>query len=463
VPIAFETIHTNIRPTYQTMYMPGTSLLLATGKAVGLPWLSVVLVTGLFCAAVYWMASGWLPRGYAFAAAVAAIVITHDLQWWFDNYFAIGLTALAGALVLGSLPRILTRQTMAATWPLGAGLVILILTRPYEGFMLTFPAVMVLLWSLKSMPPRRLVRLAAAPTAMLVCAFAWLFYYNWRGTGHPLLFPYMLNYEAYHITGAFLWSRPKAIPTYDLAMLQRFYTQAELPQYDLVIHHPWAYLARKIAVYYSVFLFGFGGLLALGLLRLLRERSGLLLAPALAFGGFVLQVVLMAWAPFPQYAGPAAATLFLLVAFGMQAVRSLDGPRLARLRLSGLRLTRGLVLAEFLVAVNVFALHYEHRHVPLQPQYVSIDRNRVEREVLAHPGRHLCLVRYTPGHDGWQEWVFNGADPASERLVWARSLDPETDRKVIAAFPGRTVWLVKPDRAGDMLKPYPPNEPWPFP
>jgi hypothetical protein len=113
--------------------------------------------------------------------------------------------------------------------------------------------------------------------------------------------------------------------------------------------------------------------------------------------------------------------------------------------------------------VNVFALHYEHRHVPLQPQYVSIDRNRVEREVLAHPGRHLCLVRYTPGHDGWQEWVFNGADPASERLVWARSLDPETDRKVIAAFPGRTVWLVKPDRAGDMLKPYPPNEPWPFP
>lgn len=49
--------------------------------------------------------------------------------------------------------------------------------------------------------------------------------------------------------------------------------------------------------------------------------------------------------------------------------------------------------------------------------------------------------------------VFNGANPEQERLLWARSLGPETDREVIAAYPGREVWLVKHDYADDLLKP----------
>ena len=95
--------------------------------------------------------------------------------------------------------------------------------------------------------------------------------------------------------------------------------------------------------------------------------------------------------------------------------------------------------------------HHANLH---EPQYVSKDRANVAREVLSRPGKQLCLVRYTRDHDGWQEWVFNGADPQSERLVWARSLDPETDRRLIEAYPGRQVWLVKPDFAGDLLGSY---------
>ncbi len=450
VPIAFETIHTNMWPTYQSMYMPGTSLLLTLGAALHLPWLAVLLVTAGFCGAVYWMTAAWLPRPYALAAGIVAIAVTESMNWWFDNYFCIALPALAGALVLGSLPRIAARRTAAATLPLGVGLVILMMTRPYEGVCLTLPPVLVLIWHLRAAGIRRLLALSAPPLALLVLAFGWLLFYNERGTGHALLFPYMLNYQAYHITGPFLFSAKKAVPLYHLDMLHKFYTFAELPQFSFVQQHPFLFFAHKLEVYYYAFVVGFGSLLTLGVVYLARRyREGLLLAPLLAFCGFSFQLMLMAWAPFPQYAAPAAPLFLLLIAFGYKFVRGWGGSRG-----TGLRLARGLVLAELLITANVLFLRVTHHHNLQEPQYITKDRVVVERQVLAAPGKQLCLVRYTPGHEGWQEWVFNSADLQDERILWARSLDPATDRAVIAAYPGRHVWLVTPDSAGHLLAPY---------
>ena len=464
IPLAFETIHTNMWPTYQSMYMPGTSLVLLFGRLVGMPWLSVLVVTALFCAGVYWMVAGWLPRGYAVAAGFAAMALTvASTDWWFDNYFCIALPALAGAMVLGAVPRIAARRhgagVLRSTAILGVGLAALILTRPYEGFMISFPCVAVLVWDLRPAGLRRLGKLACIPTLILAGTFAWLLYYNWRGTGHPLLFPYMLNYREYHITGPFLFSPVKAVPVYHNQMLARFFREAELPQHDFVTHHPVLFLIRKITVYYLTFLFGFGALLLAGVVYLVRHaRHRLLLAPLLAFVGFLVELVLMAWAPFPQYAAPAGGLLLLLVAFGGYSIR-----RVHHRFWDGRRIARGFVLAEILVLISVVNHHIRRRHVPPEPQYVSIDRSRVEQELLKQPGKQLCLVRYTPGHDGWQEWVFNGADPVHAQLVWARSLDPETDRQLIAAFPGRSIWLARPDEAGALLARYDNGQVMPLP
>lgn len=73
IPAAFETIHENIWPTYQSMYLPGTGLVLALGQLAGSPWIAVLLSTAIFCALVYWVISGWLPRSYALAAALLAL------------------------------------------------------------------------------------------------------------------------------------------------------------------------------------------------------------------------------------------------------------------------------------------------------------------------------------------------------------------------------------------------------
>ena len=261
----------------------------------------------------------------------------------------------------------------------------------------------------------------------------------------------MLNFRDYHITGPFLFSAMHPLPLYRLEIMQRFYIFAEVRQYEFMRAHPWEFLSQKLWVYYFTFLFGFGLLLFPGLIYLARRcREGMLIAPLLAFTGFVINLLLMAWSPFPQYAAPASPVMILIVVFGLSALR-----RLRWKLFSGLGLVRGLVLGELMLGFSLFGLRIANARDFQEPQYVSKDRARVANDVLRRPGKQLCLVRYTPEHEAWQEWVFNGADLQNERLVWARSLSPESDRKVIAAFPGRDVWLVQPDYAGDLLSPYP--------
>jgi hypothetical protein len=459
VPIAFETIHVNLWPTYQTMYLPGVSLLLAAGKIFGSPWFSVLLVTALLCGVVYWMVSGWLPRTYALTAGIVALGVTETMNWWFDNYFCIALTALAMACVLGSLPRIYRRRDVLSTLPLALGLCVLVLTRPYEGACVSVPCVVALIWRLKDGGWGRIAKLAALPGAALSATFAWLLYYNWRGTGDPLLFAYTLNKKEYHITGPFLFSVKNPVPAYHLHMLRTFYTTAELSQYNFMHGHPWLFLAQKLAVYDFNFVFGLSFLLVPGLIYLVRHlQEGVIAGPLFAFAGFFMNVVLMAWAPFPQYAAPAFPLLLLIVMFGVYFAR--------RIRFgawNGPRVVRGLVLAELIFGFSLFGLRISYGLDFAEPQYVTKDRVRVTREVLREPGKQLCLVRYTPGHEGWQEWVFNGADLQNERLIWARSLDQKTDDAVIAAYPGRTVWLVKPDYANDLLRRYQPWTVYPLP
>jgi hypothetical protein len=451
VPTAFETIHVNLWPTYQSMYIPGTALLLTLGKVLGCPWIAVLLATAIFCAMLYWMVSAWLPRPYALVSSFIAIGTAGNMNWWFDNYFVVALPALGTTLVLGSLPRILTRRTWQSSLPLGMGLLILMFTRPYEGLCVALPCLLVLLWQLRTAHSIELLSLATAPLILLGAGLVWLMYYNWRGTGHPLLFAYVLNFRTYHITGPFLFSAKHQIPSYRLDTLRRFYIFAEVRQFDFMRAHPWEFLARKIWIYYYTYLFGFGMLSILGLIYLSsRWRERLLLAPLVGFSGFALNVVLMGWSPFPQYAAPASALMILLVTFGLAALRQWDWRGI-----SGVKVSRGLVLSELMLGFSLFGLRIADSRDYQEPQYVTKDRIRIEKAVLSHPGKQLCLVRYTPGHEAWQEWVFNGADPETERLIWARSLDPETDRKVIAAYPGREVWLVQPDFANDLLRPYP--------
>ncbi|WP_446743231.1 hypothetical protein [Silvibacterium acidisoli] len=449
VPQAFETFHENIWPTYQSMYLPGTGLVLAAGKLIGLPWITVVLSTALFCALLYWAVSAWLPRGYALAVALLACVICLNWNRWFDNYFCLGIEAVAGALVFGSLPRILSRKTVLSVLPLGLGLCIFVLTRPYEGCVVSLPAVLILMWCLRPAGWGRIALLSVPPLLMLAATFAWLFYYNWRGTGHPLLFAYVTNYKRYHITGPFLFSHLQPIPNYHHESMRRFYLGWELGQHETIMSKPFWFLRKKFKIYYEVFVVGNGLLLLFGFVSLLRSRKQPQLAVCVAFLAFVLQIILMAWEPYPQYGASAAAVLFLLIAFGLYRLRN---TQIAGI--SGRDLVRGWLLAQIVITGSIFYRHAKRDSLPLDPRYSDVDRPAVEKALLQSPGKDLCLVRYGPDHRGEEEWVFNDADLQNSPIVWARSMSAETDRQLIAAFPGRKVWVVQPESVSQRLVSY---------
>ncbi len=55
----------------------------------------------------------------------------------------------------------------------------------------------------------------------------------------------------------------------------------------------------------------------------------------------------------------------------------------------------------------------------------------------------MIFVRYGAAHT-FEEWVYNSADIDSQRVIFARDLGEE-NQKLIAYYPGRTLWLLQPD------------------
>ena len=71
--IHFETFHVIFYPTYASMYPPAQELLLLAGRAIGHPFVGVVLSLGLMCAAICWMLQAWLPPPWALLGGLLPI------------------------------------------------------------------------------------------------------------------------------------------------------------------------------------------------------------------------------------------------------------------------------------------------------------------------------------------------------------------------------------------------------
>ncbi len=100
----FESIHITMKPTYQSMYFPGQGLLLAASKVIfGHPWVGLLIVSALMCAALCWCLQAWLPPGWALLGGFIAVLRLGVFSYWTNTYHAAGsLAALGGALILGA-------------------------------------------------------------------------------------------------------------------------------------------------------------------------------------------------------------------------------------------------------------------------------------------------------------------------------------------------------------------------
>jgi hypothetical protein len=458
----FETFQITMRPTYMSMYFPAQGMVLAAGKVLaGQQWFGLLFVTALMCAAICWMLQAWLPPTWALLGGMLAVLRLGLFSYWINTYSGGGsIAALGGALVLGAFPRFMKRASARDALLLAVGMIVLAISRPYEGILLCIPVVVVLgRWLLfgQNRPASAvLLRRTAAPLALMILAGLWMAYYNYRVFGDPLTQPYKINRLTYATAPHFIWQTPRPEPVYRHPVMRSFYSGWELD-----------YFLREKTVR------GFLTETPIKLIRAVRFFAGLLLLPPLIMMRSVIRdhrtrllvwsVVILAagmlmetWL-IPHYLSPFTAVFYAL---GLQAMRHLRvwSPGERPVGLGLVRMT--VVLCIVLAGLRAWAvpLHLGLPFWPSEGWYGSIElgvpRAQVEARLEQQPGGQLVIVRYSPSHDSLDEWVYNAADIDRSKVVWAREMDAANNVALMQYYKDRKVWLVQPDSSPAQVSPY---------
>jgi hypothetical protein len=439
----FETFYVLQHPTYISKYPPAQGLFLALGQVLGNPWVGVLLSMALAYAAALWMLQGWLPPGWALLGAVFLMLQFDFLGYWANSYWGGFVALMGGALVMGALPRIMHGYRARDSLVLGIGVGILANSRPYEGFLLCIPvAVALAVWLCGRRSPSwrvSLVRVVAPAGCVLVLVGAWMAYYDWRGTGNALTFPYAVYERTHKPMPLFVWQKTRDV-VMENPQFEEYYVYAE-PQaigqrlwngrwqtigYDITDTARRVFFVGRVTVV----------ALALGLLWLLRDRRIrlLLIQTFICFAGFCLSVTLLS-----HYAAPLVPTIFCVA---VQAMRHMRRSWIFN-RPVGIGLTRVLVMALLVVAGvrmgNKVAMARDPANVP------GLRRATVLRQLEKEPGEQLVLVRYSPEHNVHDEWVYNRADIDHSKVVWAREIPGMDVKPLLGYFHSRNVWVVEPD------------------
>ncbi len=451
--VSFETFHVNWFPNIASMYPPAQGVALALGQLLGHPWIGALLSDAAMCAAILWMLQGWLPARWAFLGGVLAALKFGVASYWMNSYWGGATAAIGGALVLGALVRIVKRAKIRDAVLLGIGVAILANSRPYEGFLFCVPAAAWFLWWLigktKSRQPLRTrLQNALAPLGLvLVLTAVFMGYYNWRLTGNPLLLPHVLNQRTYHYR-LFLWDQKKPEMRYRNQQFEDYYNGWERENYG----NTWADVVRvskEKLTRCGLTYFWCGELLLLPALPFLfRDRKVRLFLTTFALVTAGVFAVIWSYA---HYAAPLTCVIFALT---VQAIRHLRTMRIG-MRSLGVPLSRAIVLLLVLdTGINTFRGICDPLLWPCQgdPSRAAI------AEKLQHtPGKHLIMVRYDKDdHNIHDEWVYNGAEIDTAKVLWARELDPQQNAKLFAYFRDRKIWLVTPDSDNTYLEPYTP-------
>jgi hypothetical protein len=450
--IFFDTFHVNQQPTYMSKYPPAQGAVLALGQLLGHPWIGVILSVAAMCASILWMLQGWLPPQWALLGGVLVLFRLGIFTFWMNSYWGVAIAATGGALVVGALPRIRRFHRPFDALLLGIGAAILANSRPLEGLILCLPVMFVLTWWLCSeQSPAWLVtvpRLVLPFSAVMLLCGSFIGYYNWRGTGNALLFPYSLNDQTYSAIPTLFWEKLRPPLHYQNLQFENFYNVVTRQMWlqgrvhgilSAVSHLAWLSLTATSFYFWPELC------VPLSLVEriVLDRRVRFLLAQTgICFLGFLL----VPWEE-ARYVAPLTATLFVLLVQGIRHLRhwAPDG------RPVGVAFSRGVFLLSVLLAPFRPFPNSLERHPPQGIEF----RAQFESRLNSSPGGHLVIVRYSPEHNSNREWVYNRADIDHAKIVWAREIPGVNIHPLLDYFHGRRVWLVEPDAAPPRITPYP--------
>jgi hypothetical protein len=150
---------------------------------------------------------------------------------------------------------------------------------------------------------------------------------------------------------------------------------------------------------------------------------------------------------FPHYVAMMLGALLAIVVQGFRYLRAWKW----RGSHTGLFLSRALLLIALCTAAIDSTSSFFN---PAWLQKQS-DRVRILDQLSSLGGTHLVLVRYGVQHNFHNSWIYNSANIDASPVVWARELEPASNKKLFEYYSGRRVWLLEVDHAPVTLKPYP--------
>ena len=462
----FESIHITMQPTYMSMYFPAQGLVLAAGKVLfGQPWYGVLITSALMCAAICWMLQAWLPPGWALLGGILAMLRLGLFSYWVNTYTGAGLiTGLGGALVLGALPRLTKTMRLRYGMLMALGIVLLALTRPYEGLLLCLPVAVALgRWMFfgKNRPSAGVViRRAIPPLALMVAAAAWMGYYDYRAFGSPLTLPYTANRAAYAMAPYYVWQSARPEPHYRHQVMRNFYYENELKVF--LKSHTWSRFAPTILAKTLIAVLFFAGFALLPTLIMFwraildRRIRFLVLCVLVLIAGMLIEVFMI-----PHYLGCFVAVFY---AIGLQSMRHLrvwsPGGKPVGAMLLRLTVTLCVVLAGLKVfegPLNLTPGEWPAASWSLMwygPGHFGTERAQMEARLEQSLGRQLVIVRYSSRHNPSDEWVYNAPDIENSKVIWAREMNDADNLELIRYYKDRTVWLAQPDMDPPNVSPY---------
>ncbi len=444
------------RPSYNAKYPPGQGLALGLGQALlGHPWFGVWLSCGLLAALIGWALQGWFPPEWALAGAIFVLpfcLFTHTM----NSYWGGAVAGIGGALMVGAFPRLAqpaASPMLAAIFALGAS--ILAATRPFEGLLLALPLIAALLFRPLSARHWIAFGLTAAAGAAFLCT------YNAAVTGNPFQLPYLEYEKQYPMATHFSFLSPPPQHSFThTGMIITDHWERAAWQHTRDPYFP-IHRAKELLDSLGSFLGSrFVFLLPLLFAAAWWKRADL--RPIRIALGLSLTAAFVETVYFDHYATPVLAAVLILTVEGLRRLRQFRSP-------AGLWLSRTLPIAALAVAALSPAAKLA-KGESMDPPGAG-GRAILEQLLDPLPGNHVILVRHhypTRLEPRWQdypsilitpsvvEFVFNGANIDSQRIVWAHDLGTGPNQRLREYYKDRRFWLFDVVSGSMELQPYPP-------
>jgi hypothetical protein len=442
----FDTIHVLQTPTYQSKFPPAQGMVLALGQLVAhRQFIGVWLSSAAAAGALFWMLAAWLPRRWALWGTL--LVIANPIVFhWGQDFWGGALPLLGGALAAGALQRLLHRPPrVSVAITLGVSLFILANSRPLEGFAVAAPIVLLLSFDIvrrlmgRQLSMEQFVRRLLIPVgAAVVITFAFIGYYNWRVTGSVLRMPYAEHMRQYMVSPLFVFQSPRVpTPQFRFDEMHFQYAVWEMEFYARLCGHPLAAAKEhfcEIAMHY----FGDNALL-LSLVALpwalwkapRVRRAAVLVLPLAAL--FCIYVFFE-----DHYAAPAIPLAMVVLLGSLRRLKTWRRDH---------RYGQVLVWSIILITLCGYTVSLATLAHPYRDEDINAQRAHLIARLDALPGQQLILVRYRFS-DTNSEWVYNGADVDSQKIVWAHDMGRADNAELLQYFSRATPWLLEIGRPG---------------